>query len=175
MFLLLTPELPCWPQQFQLLAARLTEFVPTPALTPALSPRRGGILRRVLSHRQPSVLRPFSPATHPPAVTSYSPSAKGMNMNSRGCQPTEQRPKTNPTLKGSRHQPSSRAFRIRPSHRQSPTLLFGPFRSLNVLTVAPWVSPTAIHVVRLRRTRTPNIGGNYSFVTLHNEYDSADP
>ncbi len=29
------------------------------------------------------------------------PSAKRMNVNSRGCQPTDQRPKTKPTLKGS--------------------------------------------------------------------------
>jgi hypothetical protein len=48
---------------------RPLEFAATPALTPALSPRRGGILRRVLSQRQMSVLRQFSPANHPPAAT----------------------------------------------------------------------------------------------------------
>jgi hypothetical protein len=38
------------------------------------------------------------------------PSAKRMNTNSRGCQPTEQRDETNPTLKGS-HPASFRPFR----------------------------------------------------------------
>jgi len=43
---LLTPELLRHLEQFQLLAARRVEFVATPALTPALSPRRGRITRR---------------------------------------------------------------------------------------------------------------------------------
>ena len=51
---------------------RPLEFVNTPALTPALSPRRGRILRRVLRQRQPSVLRQFSPANHQPAATGNS-------------------------------------------------------------------------------------------------------
>ena len=66
---LLTPELLRRLEQFQLLEARRVEFVATPALTSALSPRRGRILRRVLSQRQPPVLRQFSPANHPPAAT----------------------------------------------------------------------------------------------------------
>ena len=44
-------------------------FVATSALTPALSPRRGRILRRVLIHRKPSVIRKFSPTNHQPAAT----------------------------------------------------------------------------------------------------------
>ena len=49
-------------------------FVATSALTPALSPRRGRILRRVLSHRKPSVIRKFYPANHQPAATNNSTS-----------------------------------------------------------------------------------------------------
>ena len=82
----------------------------------------------------------------------HSASAKRMNMNSRGCQPMDQRPKTNPTLKGSHYQPSQRAFRIRQTHHQSPSPLFGPFRADVLWLLVPWVSPTAIHVIRLRRT-----------------------
>jgi len=52
--------------RFQSLAVRRSEFVATLALTPALSPRRGRILRRVLSQCQPSVLRQFSPANQKP-------------------------------------------------------------------------------------------------------------
>jgi len=65
-------------------------LVATPALTPAHSPRRGRILRCVWSLRRPSVLQNFSPANHPPAAIGNSQSAKQMNMNSRGCQPTVQ-------------------------------------------------------------------------------------
>ena len=131
---------------------RRVEFVATPALTPALSPRRGRILRRVLSQRQPSVPLQFSPANHPPAVTGNSPSAKRMNMNSRGCQPTEDDQKSNPTLKGSHNELSKHAFRSHPTHHQSPAPLFSPFRADVLWSPVPWVSPTAIHVVRLRRT-----------------------
>ncbi len=112
-------------EQFQLLPTRRVESRATPALTP----RRGRILRRVVSQHQPSVLRQFSPANHQSAATGNSPSAKRMNMNSRGCQPTEQRLRTNPTLKGSHNEPSKRTFHIRPTHRQSPphcSALSGP-------------------------------------------------
>ncbi len=50
------------------------EFVASPALTPALSPRRGGIVRRGLSHRNASVVRKFSPANHQLAATGHSTS-----------------------------------------------------------------------------------------------------
>ena len=63
------------------------------------------------------------------------PSATRMNMNSRGCQPTEQRPRNNPTLDG--------------SHRVS----CAPSGRTGFLTRLPWVTPAAIHVVRLQRTR----------------------
>jgi len=66
---LLPAELLRWLEQFQLLAARCVELVATPALTPALSPRRGRILRRVWRNRQPSVRQSFSPENHPPAAT----------------------------------------------------------------------------------------------------------
>lgn len=164
-----------WSASFQERAKRTKSFTEWLRKRHSCLNRRERILRRVWSHRQPSVLRQFSPANRQTAATGYSPSAKRMNMNSRGCQPTDQRPKTNPTLKGSHQQPSSRALRIRRTHSQSPTPLFGPFRADVFWLPVPWVSPTATHVVRLRRTRTPNIRGNYSFVTLHNEYDSADP
>jgi hypothetical protein len=145
------------------------------------------------------------------------PSAKRMNMNSRGCQPTESHRKTNSTLKGANHQPSHRAARIRRAHYQSPIPLFGPFRAdvlwlplpwvsrtenhrksnstlkgshhqsskraarirwthrqatarllgpfrADVLWLPlPWVSPTAIRVVRLRRTAAPTFVGNYFY------------
>jgi len=149
---LLTPELLRRLEGIQLFSARRVDFVASPALTPARSPRRGRILRRVLSQRQPSVLRQFSPANHQSAATGNSPSAKRMNMNSRGCQPTEQRLRTNPTLKGSHNEPSKRTFHIRPTHRQSPPPLFGPFRADIISLPIPWVSPTAIHVVRRRRS-----------------------
>ena len=157
--ILLTPELLDRLEQFQLLATRPVEFVATPALTPALSPRTGRILRRVLSQRQPAGRRQLSPANHPPAATGNSPSAKRMNMNSRGCQPTEQCPKTRPTLKGSHNEPPKRTFR--PAHHQSPVPLFGPFRADADWGLIPWVSPTAIHVVHLRRTGKSNFRGNY--------------
>jgi|GEM_PF-4522372 len=41
-------------------------------LTPALSPRRGRILRRMLSHRASLVVRSFSPTSHQPTVTAIS-------------------------------------------------------------------------------------------------------
>jgi hypothetical protein len=148
-----------------LLAVRRIAFVATPALTPARCPAkagRGRILRRVLSQRQPSVPRQLSPANHPPAATGYSPSAKRMNMNSRGCQPTESHQKVHSTLKGSHYQLPQRAFRIRQAHHQSPTPRFGPFRADDYWRRVPWVAPTAIHVVRLRRTGESNLCGNYS-------------
>jgi hypothetical protein len=66
---LLTPELLRQIEQFLLLAARRVVFVSTSALTPALSPRRGRILRRVLSQRTSSVVHSFCPANNPPAAT----------------------------------------------------------------------------------------------------------
>jgi len=44
-------------------------FVITPALTPALSPRKGRILRRVWRDRQPSFLQSFSLANNQRAAT----------------------------------------------------------------------------------------------------------
>src|SRR5712692_480267 len=61
-------------------------------------------------------------------------SAKRMDVNSRGCQPTVLRRRTFSTRKGSHNE------------------LFGPFRAGSNSTAVPWVAPTAIHVVRLRRT-----------------------
>ena len=55
----------------ELLAARDVEIVATPALTPALSPRRGRILRRVLSNRAATVIRKFSLANHQPTATDH--------------------------------------------------------------------------------------------------------
>jgi len=59
---------------------RPLEFVATPALTPALSPRRGRILRRVLRQCQPSVLRQFFPANHQPAATGNPPSESSQRV-----------------------------------------------------------------------------------------------
>jgi len=58
------------------------EFVATPALTPALSPRRGRILRRLLRQRQPSALRQFSPVNHPPAAPGHSTSDSSQRVHS---------------------------------------------------------------------------------------------
>jgi len=245
------------------------ELVATPALTPALSPRRGGALRRVSSIRGPLVHRSFSPANRQPAATGNStsefskrvrllaplpgeegqgegerhtnfiparnqskgmfgkgiktelekiysaiplpyiplpsplcafalipmslltpellrrleqfqllaarrtclpPSAKRMNMNSRGCQPTDSHRKTDPTLKGSHHQSPHRAFRIRRVHCQTHARWFSPFRAAIFLTAVPWVAPTAIHVVRLRRT-----GRSHSRGICRSAYNSASP
>ena len=132
---LLTPELLRRPEQFHLLAGRHVDFFDTPALTPALSPRRGRIVRRWSRLRTSFHTRTLLRQIDPPAATGNSPSAKRMNMNSRGCQPTEQCPKTHPTLNGSDN-----------------TILFGPFRAVMFCRFVPWVSPTAIQVVRLRRT-----------------------
>jgi hypothetical protein len=67
---------------FQSLAVQRGELAATPALTPALSPRRGRILRRVLSQCQPSVLRQSSPANHPPAATINSTSESSQRARS---------------------------------------------------------------------------------------------
>ena len=72
MFSLPTAKLLCRFEQFQSLAARRVEFVATPALTPALSLRRGRILRRVLGIRAATVVRKFSPANHQPSATGNS-------------------------------------------------------------------------------------------------------
>jgi hypothetical protein len=98
----------------------------------------------------------------------YSPFAKRMNMNSRGCQPTDHRSNINPTLKGSHHQSSKRASRIRRTHRQPIAPSFGPFKADVLSSPVPWVSPTAIHVVRLRRTAAPAFPGNYFSGPNHN-------
>ena len=78
---LLTPELLRWLEQLQLLAVRRVEFVATLALAPALSHRRGRILRCVSSHRKPSVLRKFSPANHQPAATGNSTSKSSARVH----------------------------------------------------------------------------------------------
>jgi hypothetical protein len=59
-------------------------------------------------------------------ATCLFPSAKRMNMNSRGRQPTERRDETDSTLKGSHHTTPPRTFRI---PMRFPFLLFGPFRA----------------------------------------------
>ena len=94
-----------------------------------------------------------------------SPSAMRMNMNSRGCQPTEYHRKSNPTLKGSHNKPSAHPYR--PTHHQSPVLFFGPYRADDCCKRVPWVSPTAIQVVRLRRTDELDLCGNYSSTSPH--------
>jgi len=79
---------------FSLLTTRQIRFVATPALSPirlrsALARCRSGkILRRVLSHRQPSVLRQFSPASHPPAATGNSISES--SQRARSLSPTHE-------------------------------------------------------------------------------------
>jgi hypothetical protein len=108
-------------------------------------------------------------------ATRHSPSAKRMNMNSRGCQPTENRRITNSTLKGSHHQSSKRAARIRWTHRQATARLFGPFRADVLWLPVPWVSPTAIRVVRLRRTAAPTFLGNYFSGPNHNACNHPKP
>ena len=97
-------------------------------------------------------------------------SAKRMNMNSRGCQPTENHRQTNPTLKGSHHQSPRRAFRIRQKHPRSSVPWFGPFRAGVLWSPVPWVSPTAIRVVRLRRTGESNTRG-----ICYSAYHSSSP
>ena len=147
-------------------------------------------------------------------------SAKRINVNSRGCQPTEDHRKTIPTLKGAHHQSFHRALRIQPacrqmiallcgsfradddggrvpwvlptenhrkanpilkgSHHHSPlrsrrihkryksiTAWSGPFRADDVGGHVPWVTPTAIHAVRLRRTDKNHIHRVNIFTTHH--------
>jgi hypothetical protein len=94
-------------------------------------------------------------------------SAKRMNINSRGCEPTETQHKTNPTLKGSHQQPSQHAFRIQPMRRKILASLCGPFRADDVGGHVPWVTPTAIHAVRLRRTDKNHIHRVNIFTTHH--------
>ena len=64
----LNPELLRRLEPFQLLATCRIEFVATSALTPALSPRRGRILRRLLNIRGPLVVRQVSSLNHQPAA-----------------------------------------------------------------------------------------------------------
>ena len=54
----------------------------------------------------PDLLRRLEKIQLLAARRACSPSAKRMNTNSRGCQPTEPRPKTNSALKGSNYEPS---------------------------------------------------------------------
>ena len=65
---LLAPELLRRLEQFQLLAARRVKSVVLPA------PWRRRILRRVLSHRKPSVIRKFSTTNQHPVATGISTS-----------------------------------------------------------------------------------------------------
>ena len=57
-------------------------FVATPTLTLALSPRRGRILGRVMSQRQPSVLRQFSLSNHQPMAAGNSTSELSQRVRS---------------------------------------------------------------------------------------------
>jgi len=107
--------------------------------------------------------------------TCPSPSAKRMNVNSRGCQPTESHQKKNTTLKGSHIQPSNCRFRVHQFHKQSRTVLFGPFRADVLWLRVPWVSPTAIRVVRLQRTAAPNFLGNCFAETNHTSRNHPQP
>jgi hypothetical protein len=70
------------PLRFSWRTSQSVKLVATPALTPALSPRRGRILRRVLSQRQPSVPWKFSPANHEPAATGNSASESSRRVRS---------------------------------------------------------------------------------------------
>lgn len=94
-------------------------------------------------------------------------SAKRINVNSRGYQPTETQRKAIPTLKGSHQQPSQHAFRIQPMRRKILASLCGPFRADDVGGHVPWVTPTAIHAVRLRRTDKNHIHRVNIFTTHH--------
>jgi hypothetical protein len=84
--------------------------------------------------RQPQLLA-APRATHPT-------SAERMDVNSRGCQPTEPRPQSCPTLKGSNNMRPPWASH-RPSFQREPRgEPFGPSRAATRLRPVPWVSPT---------------------------------
>ena len=119
-----------------------------------------------------------------------SPSAKRMNVNSRGCKPTEHGRKTNSTLKGSNKFPPVRVFPNRPVSNPPTTPSFRPFRAATFLTAVPWfgpfradvlwlpvpwVSPTAIRVVRLRRTGGSNLRRHYYSTSPRRDCNSTTP
>ena len=100
----LTPELLRQIEQFQLLAARRAG--PSPSAQRMNMNSRG----RQPTESPPQIIHDPEGGEHlgrAPCGISAAPSGPGAVANTiRGCQPTEQRPKANSTLKGANHEPS---------------------------------------------------------------------
>jgi hypothetical protein len=79
----------CWPAQFPARTSWRIEFIASPALTPAPSPRRGRIICRVLSNRKPSITRPLLPRIYKPAATALRVSNHHRASNGSSLSPGE--------------------------------------------------------------------------------------
>jgi hypothetical protein len=73
-------EVECW--KLNISPAQRVSFVTTSALTPALSPGRGRIVRRLLSHRTSFSVRSFYPANNQPAAAAIAPSESFKRIHS---------------------------------------------------------------------------------------------